>query len=267
MSTKRIEDAAWLSSLAHMNKDQIAAALPSKNYSYVDFISIDSMQCYVAKCSEGEVVVFRETEGIIINGKINWEGLKDWLRNFNFLPKNTAYGVMHKGFYEILMKARKKIMDNITDKNFYCIGFSQGASLSRMFAHIITKREVLSGYKPFFIAFEPAMESKTNNYNPYGIYTTKGNDPVPLIPLALTGWNHSGEHIHFTGKRGRALINPKKYRTWLDRVADTIMDVDDRLDGEKVPMDHNIFRIRSEYLEEKNKAKLLKLAKEKFDIC
>ena len=47
----------------------------------------------------------------------------------------------------------------------------------------------------------------------------------------------------------------------------TIMDVDDRLDGEKVPMDHNIFRIRSEYLEEKNKAKLLKLAKEKFDIC
>ena len=258
MSIKRVLDAAELSSYAHLDEAEIKIVLKNSDYGFQKFIDQDFLQGYIAfdkNNQKDQVMVFRESTE-----------LEDWIANLKFLPIETKDGIFHQTYYEMLNDIRREIMKNIEDKNFVSLGFSQGASLSRLFSYLINKnwrdkKDIFTKYKSFSVSFEPAQESKTDNYNPYGIYTTRGNDPVPIVPLGLTGWNQSGKHVHLTGKRGNALIEPKRYKVWLDRASDTIMDTADRLNGEKVPLDHNIQRIKNDWAKPKNQEKIIKLAK------
>jgi len=65
MSLKRVKDAAFLSSLAHLDAKSIEKRLPERGYEFIKFITIGSVECYIAfdkSNQKDQVLVFRETE-------------------------------------------------------------------------------------------------------------------------------------------------------------------------------------------------------------
>jgi hypothetical protein len=248
MKLQRVLDAAMLSSLAHKTKEQVQEALKGTDYIFNRFVSDGFLQCYIARSknnSTDQVIVFRESTD-----------RKDWIANLNFFEEQTPHGIFHGAYYRKLQKIMPELMSYLYDKSFVAIGFSQGAALARMFAYLSKKQYLTT---PFFVAFEPPQESKKEDYNPFGIYTTRGNDIVPMIPLELTGWQHSGTHIHILGKNGKFCIDPRRWNVALDRARSTIIDIKSLKEKGVPSLDHSIFRIRGDWEREDNKKKIIAL--------
>jgi len=244
---KRKHDSAWLCTWAAKNEEQIKKGIEKRGYKFIKFFDCNGLQAYLAECSEGQVLIFRESEHFL-------KAPEDWITNIKFLTKDTPIGKVHTGFYDVVVGIYPKIEHLITDKNIIVSGFSKGGCESIVFCkyHKFIK-EIKGDYtNAFFIAYSPARVSKDKNFYLNGVTVMNGSDFVPLLPIKALGFRHTGDILYFTGRRGAALWNPKKWLYYLDYTADTILDIRDFKNGEH-ELDHNIAIIRARWEKEWDK--------------
>ena len=102
--------------LAHMQPEALKRSLEPLQYEYVDFFDHKGMQGYLAKNTEGQVVIFRESEDIIHN-------FEDWANNAKVSGHEYEDKIYHDGYADLILGGFDKICDKLEDLNFVTGGF------------------------------------------------------------------------------------------------------------------------------------------------
>lgn len=215
MENKREYYAMTLSYAAYFDIPHFKTVAQGLGFKMLQFINYKDMQAYLVECDEGQMMIFRGSE----NPRV---ALRDWIRNFNIILKDTYIGECHQGYFNVLEGCYDSLTQNITDKNILITGHSQGAGLSIIFSKML---DITDKYDSQCIAFEPPRITNTHHFHPKTFFTINCADVVPRLPLRAMDYRHTGTLIYFT-KKGKARENTR----FIKRLIDFVTDVDDVFD-------------------------------------
>jgi len=230
---RRKKQIVKLAKLAHLKEEGIKRGLEPLQYDFVNWFDAGGTQGYLAKCEEGQVLIFRESDSII-------KEPIDWIRNFSAWTKEYEGKEYHYGYLKNYLDNFDKIMNKVEDINLVTAGFSLGGGMSEVVANVLSDT---TGFNAWFANIDGAAVIKENGYT-NGIWTANSNDPVP-ISTTLLGYKHFGGLVYFTF-RGRTYINPKMMFRRIDFLIETGEDVFELSKG-VIDFEHNLSEIDKFY--------------------
>ncbi len=208
-------DCCWLSKICMMRfedsgktRDRMEGLLNARGYLLIDTIDFDDMQAILVEWFKGgQVLVFRATEG----------NIPDWVRNLKFWLTDSPIGRCHAGYYDVLRRANKRLLREITDDEILITGWSQAAGLATIYDKMLRGQGVNSSY----FAIAPPRITDDKNFNNNGYYIINSSDIVPRLPLRSIGYRHTGKLLHFN-RNGKFSYEPWRVKRVLDFLADRI---------------------------------------------
>lgn len=166
-------------------------------------------------------LVFRGSQSILSR-----DGLRDWLRNLNFLFRAEFYGICaHLGFVKALrpvIRQLREIVARYPDRKLIRIGgHSLGGALALLTAVMLESefRQARADRRIELTTFGQPRVSRERHLGLalQGVTYTRvqnGSDIVPRKPWA--GYSHGGTRLYLSNK-GEMLINPSWARMLGDR--------------------------------------------------
>jgi hypothetical protein len=167
-------------------------------------------------------LVFRGSESILSKA-----GLKDWLRNLNFLLRAEYYGIRaHRGF----VKAAKPVLKQVREiieiyhhiDEIHIGGHSLGGDIATAIAVAVWHEfRLTKDRRNLKLITEGQARFSRKRYLDLALQfvpyyrVQNGSDAIPRKPLL--GYSHAGLLI-YTANSGELLFNPGHFKRWADRL-------------------------------------------------
>lgn len=180
--------------------------------------------------TQGAAIVTRDRLYLVFRGSqsiTSRDGLKDWLKNINFLLRSEFYGIKaHRGFVKAAMPVLKQIREILEIyqdiKHIEIGGHSLGGAIAVAVA-VAVEHELRLARDPrqvkLITAGQPRISRKRQlklalKFIPY-FRIQNGSDIVPRKPVL--GYSHAGLLI-YTSNRGQLLFDPGRFTAFCDRL-------------------------------------------------
>jgi len=203
---------------AHECRAAMRDTLPHQHSVYIND-DTTGLDCYVSLAGDTRIVTFRGSEFMA-------DMFADWRTNFKVdminMPERPSLVRVHKGYSDAYFRVKPQIEFELSKiggdnaRTIFC-GHSAGgayaqiAFLSHQFCQKNPDSICVSYASPR--VFDRASLLPSHHILNKMVRVTAKMDPVPGVPIALSGYKHIGTHIYLTPSK--ILINP----SWFQKIS------------------------------------------------